>query len=110
MTQPFFCYRSMWRLCRKDMAVALKAVAILAHLDPSRVSSHFLHYGGASALVAANTPSYLIQQLGRWKSLAFLHYIHLSEGLLTTAPIVLSDPLAFTVADIQRFHPGCRLH
>jgi integrase len=110
MTQPFFCYRSMWRLCRKDMAEALKAVAVLAHLDPSRVSPHSLRYGGASALAAANTPSYLIQQLGRWKSLAFLHYIHLSEGLLATAQAVLSDPLAFTVADIQRFHPGCRLH
>lgn len=109
MTQPFFSYRSMWRLSRRDMSGALKAVAVLARLDPSRVSPHSLRYGGASALAAANTPSYLIQQLGRWKSLAFLHYIHLSEGLLATAQAVLSDPRAFTVADIQRFHPGCKL-
>jgi integrase len=110
MAQPFFSYRSRWRLSRQDMSEALKAVAILVHLDPSRVSPHSLRYGGASALAAANTPSYLIQQLGRWKSLAFLHYIHLSEGLLATAQAVLSDPRAFTVADIQRFHPGCKLH
>jgi integrase len=107
--QPFFSYRSMWRLSRHDMSKALKAVAVRARLDPSRISPHSLRYGGASALAAANRPSYLIQQLGRWKSLAFLHYIHLSEGLLAAAQTVLSDPSVFTLADIQKFHPGCDL-
>jgi len=99
----------MWRLSRHDMSKALKAVAVRARLDPSRISPHSLRYGGASALAAANRPSYLIQQLGRWKSLAFLHYIHLSEGLLAAAQSVLSDPSVFTLADIQKFHPGCDL-
>lgn len=106
---PFFSYRSMWRLSRRDMSKALKAVAVRARFDPSRISPHSLRYGGASALAAANMPSYVIQQLGRWKSLAFLNYIHLSEGLLASAQSVLSDPSVFTRIDIQKFHPGCDL-
>jgi integrase len=106
---PFFSYRSKWRLSRQEMSAALKGVASQVNLHPDRISPHSLRYGGASALAAANMPSYLIQQLGRWKSLAFLQYIHISDSLLASAQSVLANPSVFTLRDIQHLHPGCKL-
>lgn len=104
--QQFFSYRSMWRMSGTDVSDALQGIARTVHLDPARFTPHSLRYGGASALAAANVPTYLIQQLGRWKSLAFLQYIKLSEQLLSLAQIHLSDPHLLTVDAIIRAHPG----
>jgi hypothetical protein len=46
-------------------------MAIYFSLDPTRISSHSLRIGGASALAAAGVPDYIILDMGRWKSLVF---------------------------------------
>jgi hypothetical protein len=104
--QSFFTYRSIWRLRSEDISSALKSVAATVGLDPDRFHPHSLRYGGASTLAAANVPTYMIQKLGRWKSLAFLQYIQFSESLLNSAQKALSDTTTFTVADIFHLHPG----
>lgn len=106
---PFFSYRNIWQLSAADMSAAMKATSVRAGLDPSRVSPHSLRYGGASTLAAANLPSYMIQQIGRWKSLAFLQYIQMSVGLLAAAQTVSADPSILTYRDVQLLHPGCRI-
>lgn len=104
--QAFFTHRSIWTLTAKDISSALKKVAAAAGFDPRRFRPHSLRYGGASALAAANVPTYLIQQLGRWRSLAFLQYIQLSESLLSSAQRVLSDVSVFTSRDVRHLHAG----
>jgi integrase len=106
----FFSYQSSWNLSDRDMSAALKSLAHRHGLDPTRVSPHSLRYGGASALAAANVPTYLIQKLGRWKSLAFLRYIQLSESLLNHAQQVLTQRDLLTIADVRRLHPGMLFH
>ena len=106
---PFFSYRGIWELSASDVSSAMKTTAVRVGLDPSRISPHSLRYGGASTLAAANRPSYLIQQIGRWKSLAFLQYIQMSTELLTSAQAAASDPAILTFRDIQLLHPGCRI-
>jgi hypothetical protein len=106
--QQFFTYRSDWILSDRDMGNALKNLAVRHGIDPTRVTSHSLRYGGASALAAANGPTYLIQKLGRWKSLAFLRYIKMSEELLHHAQQVLTQRDLLTISDVRRMHPGMR--
>ena len=104
--QPFFTYRSLWRLGAQHISAAVKYTAAAAGLDYTRYSAHSLRYGGASALAAANMPTYVIQRLGRWKSLAFLQYIHFSKALLSKAQEVLTVRDLLTHHDVSRLHPG----
>jgi len=63
----------------------LKQLAAVYGLDPTRVSSHSLRIGGASALAAAGVPDYVIRDMGRWRSLAFLTYIRKSSEMFEVA-------------------------
>ena len=53
----------------------LKAVATASGVPPE-VSSHSLRAGGASALIAAKIPVWMLKLLGHWSSDAVLIYIH----------------------------------
>jgi hypothetical protein len=75
-------------------------------LDPSRYSSHSLHIAGASALAAAGKPDWFVKRMGRWKSLAFLQYIHFSVASMRAAVAAIISPTCFTVADLIATHPG----
>lgn len=105
----FFSYRDQWRLTAPEVSQTLQTVAIEFGLDPNRFTPHSLRYGGASALAAAKVPTYLIQQLGRWKSLAFLQYVKLSEQLLSMAQTHLANPRLFTAGAVIRAHAGAVL-
>jgi hypothetical protein len=99
-----------WRLSRGDITEAVKKLAVRFGFNPERFSSHSLRIGGASALAAANVQDYAIQALGRWRSLAFLDYIHVSEAMTSMAQRVMSAHSSkFTVAAIKRSHAGVRL-
>jgi hypothetical protein len=112
--QAFFSFNGKglrWVLTRRDVTGAVKGMAVRSGFDPVRYSTHSLRIGGASALGAARVPEYLIQSLGRWRSLAFLRYIHVSEEMTSMAQRVMSSGGggSFCVESIRRLHPGVRL-
>jgi len=74
--------------------------------DVSRYSSHSMRIGGASLLAAAHFPDYVIQNMGRWKSLAFLHYLHWAPSMMSKALEALTDCSIFTLRDLQKMHAG----
>ena len=49
------------------------------------LKTHSFRIGGASAAAVAGLPSFVIQQLGQWKSDAFRRYIQLSKDYLDEA-------------------------
>ena len=84
----------------------VKKVAVEMGQDPERYSSHSLRIGGATVLAAANFPDYVIQNMGRWKSLAFLHYLHWAPSMMRSAMKVLVDTSVFTLRDLQNMNAG----
>ena len=60
-------------------------------------------------LAAANVPDYIIQTMGRWKSLAFLQYIRLSTAAFNKAVTVMSDLTSFASADLTRVSASASL-
>ena len=72
-----------WTLKPTYFNLCLKQLALLYNLDPTRISSHSLIIVGASALLAAGVPDYLIMEMGRWRSLTFLtSYVRRSAQML----------------------------
>jgi hypothetical protein len=80
---------------------ATQKVAKVLHLNPKQYASHSYRIGGASALAAAGVPAYMIQLMGRWKSLAFMDYIRLSCKAYSDTLAHLSDSSLFTLADAR---------
>ena len=105
---PFFSSSiENWSLTAAVLNVAIKEVAEIGfRMDSARFSTRSLRVGGASALAAAGVPDYIIQKIGRWKSLTFLQYIRLAHGAFELALIKLIDPSNFTVKDTMLWHPG----
>lgn len=103
---PFLSYRGEWRLSYATLSKAIKLVAQQMGLDPSRYRTHSLRIGGASMLAAAQVPDYVIQKLGRWKSLAFLEYIRLGQISFDVALAAMMNPTLLTVAQVGRMHAG----
>lgn len=87
----------------------IKAVAQEFGFDPVHYHMHSLRVGGASTLAAAGKPSHYIQKMGRWKSLAFLQYIHWAVSGMAEALQTLSDPKVFTAVHIRRINPAAVL-
>ena len=68
----------------------LKEIAIYFSLDPRRVSFHSLWVVGAFALAAAGVPDYIILDMGRWRSLAFLKYVRRTTEMFEIARYTVS--------------------
>ena len=75
-------------------------------LDPSRVSSHSLRIGGATAMAAAGMSEYAIKQMGGWKSDVFLDYARNTTQLFERARSALATK-SFTIKSTRRLNPGC---
>jgi hypothetical protein len=82
-------------------------MAVYFKLDPTRISSHSLRIGGASALAAAGVPDYIILDMGRWKSLAFLAYVRRTTQMFEVARYALSRNDLITLDTIRLMHPRC---
>ena len=95
-----------YRLPYYRMNEVVKRVAVEMGQDPNRYSSHSFRIGGATVLAAANFPDYVIQNMGRWKSLAFLHYLHWAPSMMRAAMTVLTDVSVFTLRDLQKMNAG----
>ena len=74
--------------------------------QPGQVSTHSLRIDGASALAAAGVPDYIIQLMGRWKSICFLMYIRLANQAYRKAIDALTDSSLLTVDHMRRMIPG----
>jgi hypothetical protein len=96
----------IYRLPYYRLNEMVKRVATEMGQDPDRYSSHSFRIGGATVLAAANFPDYVIQNMGRWKSLAFLHYLHWAPSMMRSAMKVLTDTSIFTLRDLQNMNAG----
>ena len=90
-----------FNLCIKDLAKAMG-------LDPRRTSSHSLRIGGAAALAAAGMPDYVIMNMGRWRSLAFLTYIRKSAEMFENARSALARGDLLNTRAIKLMNPRCK--
>ena len=101
----FFSYND-YVLPYHKFNATIKLVAKSEGQDPSRYSCHSMRIGGATLLAAAHFPDYIIQNMGRWKSLAFLHYLHWAPSMMSSALTALIDPSIFTLKDLQKMNAG----
>ena len=62
-------------------------------LDSSSTKTHSLRSGGATAMLRAGVPTYVVSQLGRWKSHCWTHYVWASFHLVRTAHQLLGSDL-----------------
>jgi hypothetical protein len=84
----------------------IKKVATAVGADATRYSCHSMRVGGATVLAAAHFPDYVIQNMGRWKSLEFLHYLHWNPSTMNAAITALVDPGIFTMGDLVKMNPA----
>jgi hypothetical protein len=59
-----------------------------------------------TVLAASTFPDYVIQNMGRWKSLEFLHYLHWNPSTMALAMSSLMNPSVFTFADLTKMNSG----
>lgn len=99
--------KKKWHLTYAHYTKAIKKAAELAGFkDTKNFTAKSTRVGGASALAAANMPPYTIQEVGRWKSLAFMRYIRLSNKQFANAIKALTNRNTLTVADMRHTIPG----
>ena len=104
--EAFFVYKASHRLTYDCFNKHIKAAVVRVGLNPWFFSTHSLRIGGASALAAAGVPDYIIQTMGRWKSLAFLLYIRLGSNAYNSALASMCNSATLTVSDLRRITPA----
>ena len=67
---------------------------LLRHSLPRtpNVNTHSFRRGGASALAAVGTPTYVIQIMGRWRSDAYIRYVTFSDEFILNANRIMAHP------------------
>ena len=105
----FLMYKGKDMVSYTEVSAVIKQVAVEFGFDSTHFSMHSLRIGGASTLAAAGKPSHYIQKMGRWKSLAFLQYIHMAVSGMAEALCSLSDPGIFTSEHLKRINPAAVL-
>lgn len=88
---------------------AIKAVAANVGADKTRYSCHSMRVGGATVLATAHFPDYVIQNMGRWKSMEFLHYLHWNPNTMREAMVALVDPHIFKLSDLVKMNAAALL-
>lgn len=88
---------------------SIKAVAASVGADMSRYSCHSMRVGGATILATAHFPDYVIQNMGRWKSMEFLHYLHWNPNTMRDALVALVDPNIFKLSDLVKMNAAALL-
>ena len=108
---PFLSYfggrvENNFSLTYENLLKEIKNAARVCGFDPRNFGCHSLRIGGASILAAAQYPNHYIQKQGRWKSLAFLAYIHWSVKSMEKAISAIANPSHFTNKDLLHLNPG----
>ena len=81
---PLFVHQDGSPLTRSCLVAAVRAALSNSGRDLSRYNGHSFRIGAATAAAQAGLPDSLIQTLGRWRSSAFLRYIHTPPSTLLT--------------------------
>eukprot|EP01035_Chromulina_nebulosa_P001156 gene1156-1561_t len=102
----FYIPALKWTLRPTYLNQRLRAMARMYGLDETRVSSHSLRIGGATALAAAGMHEYEIKQMGGWKSDVFLEYARNTTQMFARARTALAHKGAATIQTTKRLHPG----
>ena len=78
--------RSVYPVNKQPQYIAIfNRVVIAAGLDVSATKTHSLRSGGATAMLRAGVPAYVITKLGRWKSACWQTYTWASHALVQHA-------------------------
>ena len=72
---PLFLLQSGHPLSRHTLVTVVRETLASAGLEVSRFNGHSFRIGAATAAAEAGLPDSTIQQLGRWKSSAFMRYL-----------------------------------
>jgi hypothetical protein len=102
----FLMYKQKDMISYDFFNAELRKIALKFGLDESRYSFHSLRIGGATTLAAAGKSDHCIKKMGRWKSLAFLEYIHWAISGMADAYKTLANPFVFTVEHLKRVNPA----
>ena len=105
----FLMYGGKDTITYSQVTTVIKNVAKEFGFDPKHFHMHSLRVGAASTLAAKGHPSHYIQKMGRWKSLAFLQYIHWAVSGMAEALNTLSSPSVFTAEHLRRINPAAVL-
>ena len=103
--QPFFSC-GKYTLSASALNKSIKKTAMALGLPSKRMSTHSLRIGGASALAASGVPDYIIQKMGRWKSLAFLTYIRLANEAYAKALKAIATESTLTIEHVRQCVPN----
>ena len=99
--------RENWALSAEVLNFHMRRVASEGFgIHSNKISTRSLRIGAASALANAKVPDYIIQKVGRWKSLVFLQYIRLARGSFEVAQSALLNRSNFNIDDVRHWHPG----
>jgi hypothetical protein len=74
-TDSLFVLADQSVLSRGRLATVLKQAAVACGVSASRVATHSLRRGGASAYAAAGVPDADVQRFGRWTSDGYKRYV-----------------------------------
>jgi len=102
----FLMYKQKDMISYDFFNAELRKIATKFGLDQARYSFHSLRIGGATTLAAAGKSDHCIKKMGRWKSLAFLEYIHWAISGMADAYKTLANPFVFTVEHLKRVNPA----
>ena len=78
---PPFQYDDGHPLTRQRFATAERSAS---GLDPSRYGTHSFRIGAATTAAARGIEDAVIKPLGRWGSLAYLHYVQIPQQQLAS--------------------------
>ena len=82
-----------WQLASVVLQGALQTIAASLGEDAQAYTPHSLRFGGASAMWAGGSDSYVLRSWGRWNSNEFLAYLWTSRkaSSSTAARVALAD-------------------
>ena len=81
---PLFLFQDSSTLSKTKLLAAIRAALALHGIDGHHIKGHSFRIGAATAAGNAGLDDSVIQALGRWRSSAFLRYIHLSSQSLAS--------------------------
>jgi len=90
LTDPVFQAGRFKPLSRAAVTKTLRALLHQAGVNDLQYASHSFRIGAATTAAAAGLPAWLIKQLGRWSSNAYLTYIHQQPSLTAQVYELLS--------------------
>ena len=76
---PLFVFQNGHHLTRGHVVEILKR----SLKGEGQINTHSFRIGGASNLASGNTPDYVIQIMGRWRSDAYKRYLNLSDEFVS---------------------------